>query len=266
MRESTPRLRERTPAAVHASRAAGWLRSKTRGFAVALAIGALLAVVGAFGTGEEPFGPRLVYWLTLMLAGAFIGALVQDGLGERRWLEQRPWLRVGVVSLIIAVLLTGLVWAFTWAFFGRGAGFAGPLYFFLPVLAVSAVVTAVSALGDRQPAVTHQAAAGAPPARFLDRLPPKLRGGELFAVEAEDHYLRLHTSRGSDLVLMRLADAVAELEGLEGAQTHRSWWVAKSAVEDVRRGDGRAVLRLKNGVEAPVSRTYAKALRDSGWF
>ena len=60
-------------------------------------------------------------------------------------------------------------------------------------------------------------ATGAAPAKFLDRIPLKLRGGELYAVQAEDHYLRLHTSKGSDLILLRLADAVAELEGIEGA-------------------------------------------------
>ncbi len=65
---------------------------------------------------------------------------------------------------------------------------------------------------------------------------------------------------------MRLADAVPELEGIEGARTHRSWWVAKAAVADARRGDGRAVLTLKNGAEAPVSRSYAGALREAGWF
>jgi hypothetical protein len=37
---------------------------------------------------------------------------------------------------------------------------------------------------------------------------------------------------------------VAELEGIEGAQTHRSWWVAKAAVRDAKRGDGRATLTL----------------------
>ena len=85
-------------------------------------------------------------------------------------------------------------------------------------------------------------------------------------MEAEDHYLRLHTSRGSDLILMRLADAVAELEGIEGARTHRSWWVAKDAVVDAKASDGRAVLKLKNGAEAPVSRTYARALRQARWW
>ncbi|HWU79559.1 MAG TPA: hypothetical protein VN158_05780, partial [Caulobacter sp.] len=37
-------------------------------------------------------------------------------------------------------------------------------------------------------------------------------------------------------------------------------------VEAARRGDGRATLQVKGGVEAPVSRAYAKALREAGWF
>jgi DNA-binding LytR/AlgR family response regulator len=94
----------------------------------------------------------------------------------------------------------------------------------------------------------------------------RLRRAEIWALQAEDHYLRVHTSLGSDLILMRLSDAIAELDGVEGAQTHRSWWVAKAAVTDAKRIDERAVLTLSNGVEAPVSRKFAPTLRKSGWF
>jgi DNA-binding LytR/AlgR family response regulator len=121
-------------------------------------------------------------------------------------------------------------------------------------------------LGRERPVETHASSPGAAPARFLDRLPPRLRGARLLAVQAEDHYLRLHTDRGSDLILMRLSDALAELEGLEGAQTHRSWWVARDAVASVARGDGRAALTLDGDITAPVSRRYAKALREAGWW
>jgi DNA-binding LytR/AlgR family response regulator len=127
-------------------------------------------------------------------------------------------------------------------------------------------MTALAFLVRRPATRTHAAAPSAPPPKFLARLPPKLQGAEIFAVEAEDHYLRLHTSLGQDLILMRLADAIAELEGLEGAQTHRSWWVAKAAVAQVERGDGRATLTLKDGAEVPVSRGFAKQLRSAGWF
>lgn len=137
-----------------------------------------------------------------------------------------------------------------------------------PVLLVCAAMVALNNLADREPAQTH-----APPEpdaattpTFLQRLPIRLQGADLYAVEAQDHYLRLHTSKGADLILMRLSDAIGELEGIEGAQTHRSWWVAKEGVDEARRGDGRAILRLKDGAEVPVSRTYVRALRQAGWF
>jgi DNA-binding LytR/AlgR family response regulator len=65
---------------------------------------------------------------------------------------------------------------------------------------------------------------------------------------------------------MRLSDAVAELDGIEGAQVHRSWWVARDAIADAKRGDGRATLTLKDGSEVPVSRTYARILRQRNWI
>ena len=66
--------------------------------------------------------------------------------------------------------------------------------------------------------------------------------------------------------VLPLADALAELEGLEGAQTHRSWWVARDAVRDVARGDGRATLTLDGGLSVPVSRRHARALRAASWY
>jgi DNA-binding LytR/AlgR family response regulator len=105
-----------------------------------------------------------------------------------------------------------------------------------------------------------------PASTVLDRLPERLRGAELLAVEAEDHYLRFHTDRGSALMLMKLGDAAAELAGLDGARTHRSWWVARPAVLSATRGGGRASLNLKAGLVAPVSRTFAPRLRQAGWF
>ena len=130
------------------------------------------------------------------------------------------------------------------------------------VVVVCVVMMLINIAVDRQ-ATTN--ASDTPP-KFLERLPLKLRGAEVWAVEAEDHYLRLHTSKGQDLILMRLSDAVAELEGIEGAQVHRSWWIARDAITDAQRGDGRATLTLKDGSDVPVSRTYARVLREKGWI
>jgi DNA-binding LytR/AlgR family response regulator len=104
------------------------------------------------------------------------------------------------------------------------------------------------------------------PSRFMDRLPVRLRHARLIAIEAEDHYLRVHTDAGSDLVLMRLSDALAELDGVSGARTHRSWWVARDAVVDVVNSNGRTTLTLKGEIAAPVSRSSRATLAKEGWF
>jgi DNA-binding LytR/AlgR family response regulator len=101
--------------------------------------------------------------------------------------------------------------------------------------------------------------------RFLTRLPPRL-GRDLLCLQMEDHYVRAHTAAGSDLILIPLHQAVAELQGLEGLQVHRSWWVSRSAVLEVER-DGRSVrLKLRNGVSAPVSRRAVAALKAAAWI
>ena len=103
-----------------------------------------------------------------------------------------------------------------------------------------------------------------PVASFLERLPVKYRTADLHAISSEDHYLRIHTSLGEELILMRLADAVRELNGAEGLQVHRSWWVAKSGVTDEKRVDGRSLLVLPSGTEVPVSRSYRGKAKEAG--
>lgn len=239
-----------------------------RGFGIAAAGGVVLALSGAFGSDGAPLWLRFAYWIPLMIAGGLWGHLCS--LLVQRWIDmdERPWLAVLALTLTISGPLSVVVWFVTGLVFGgRLMPLAALPYMLGPVATVTAAITAINVfLARAAPVQTHAAVAGAEPARFLDRLPPRLRGATIRAVQGEDHYLRIHTDRGSDLILMRLSDALAELEGLEGAQTHRSWWVAKDAVRDVDRGDGRAVLTLEGGLTAPVSRRYAKALREAGWY
>jgi hypothetical protein len=95
---------------------------------------------------------------------------------------------------------------------------------------------------------------------FAERIPSHL-GSDLLAIASEDHYLRVMTSQGSDLILMRLGDALRELDPARGMQVHRSWWVAFEAVAGSRRDNGKLVLVLSNGQAVPVSRTFLPAVR-----
>ncbi len=240
-----------------------------RGLIVAVAAGLVLALTGAFNSGGAPLWLRLAYWIPLMIAGGLWGHAASWLLDRFIALDERPWLTVALLSLLITGPFVVTVWGVTGMIFtGRPYALSVLPYFIGPVMVVTVTLSAINVFLERaRPVQTHaHSGSGATVARFPDRLPPKLRGAEIRAVQAEDHYLRIHTDRGSDLILMRLSDALDELDGLEGAQTHRSWWVARSAVREVTRGDGRATLALEGGLTAPVSRRYARALREAGWY
>ncbi|MBW8735507.1 MAG: LytTR family transcriptional regulator, partial [Asticcacaulis sp.] len=162
------------------------------------------------------------------------------------------------------------VWAITAVYSDRTPRLENLPAYLGPVMIVTVAMSALQYLVRREPKQTHVFAPAettlTPAVAFRERLPFKFRRADIHALSAEDHYLRVHTSAGDTLVLMRLYDAIRELDGIEGSQTHRSWWVAKDAVRDVKRSDGRVTLILPGDVYVPVSRSYAKALRDSGWF
>ena len=69
------------------------------------------------------------------------------------------------------------------------------------------------------------------------------------------------TDRSRALLLLRLADAIEELEGAEGMRIHRSYWVALDAIASSRREGGKLLLKMTDGVELPVSRSYVKDVR-----
>jgi hypothetical protein len=98
------------------------------------------------------------------------------------------------------------------------------------------------------------AAAPAAPARLPFLAESRLPGDAVVvALEAEEHYVKVWSDRGTDLVRYRFRDAVRELDGLDGAQVHRSWWINWGWVTGAS-ARGRAMsLALRNGLVVPVS-------------
>ena len=262
----TARVREASGDAASASRTEPITRSVVvRTLLVATAIGGFLSFVGAFGSAGVPFWPRTAMMVAVGWAGALLGMFSFRLACRIPALRRSLWLQALGGGLIMVAPQGVVVWLLSGLPDGRlmSARHLPGLFLNTAVVCVAMTFLAV-ALSRNAEMATTSAAPG--PAKFLERLPLKLRGAAMWAVEAEDHYLRLHTSKGQDLILMRLADAVAELEGIEGVQVHRSWWVARDAIADARRGDGRATLTPKDGSEVPVSRTYAGILRERGWI
>ena len=98
----------------------------------------------------------------------------------------------------------------------------------------------------------------APGSHFFRRLPSEL-GRDLVYLKMSDHYLEVFTTAGHTVLLMRLGDAVAELEGL-GMRVHRSYWVGNGHLERLVRRGRRRLLRLTGGHDVSVSRTYLAAV------
>jgi len=229
-------------------------------------LGLFLAAVAAFGTTEAPTPLRYLYWQLALVGGGVIGALIEPPLARR--LAGRP--RLFVLAQLAAMTPAIAVWVslLPVVLFGERMSGGHFLRLLPDVLTVTVAVVFLAwlmrkAMGRRDARPT--VAEGLVPAAIRTRLPPRLARARLVAVEAEDHYLRIRTEAGSALVLMRLGDALEALSGLDGFRTHRSWWVARTAVEAVRWKGGRGALTLSDGSSAPVSRTYAAALKGTDW-
>ena len=90
--------------------------------------------------------------------------------------------------------------------------------------------------------------------------------GPILALQSEDHYVRVHGENKSELILIRLRDAIAEMDGLHGEQVHRSWWIARNAVARTEPSGRSWAITLKNGVVAPVARDSVERLQAEGWL
>ena len=272
-----------TDNAVHDTRVAAPLSQKDasfgarhkRGFVIAGIVGLLLTFVGALDTDGLPLLQRLAYWEILMLSGAMIGLGVSEAVEKWGRLRTRPSLEMPLVAMLIALPLTFMVVGTSNLFFQtRPPTLEALSIMFAITFFISLVMTALNyfihwpgKVVPEIPQATHALQPETISNRFADRLPLPMRGANIIALEAEDHYLRVHLEEGrSTLILMRLSDAIAELPADAGAQTHRSWWVAKDAVRSVIKADGRATLALDGKLEAPVSRSFYKALNHGGWL
>ncbi|HRK66961.1 MAG TPA: LytTR family DNA-binding domain-containing protein [Hyphomonas sp.] len=241
-------------------------RTRARELGVYAAIGLFLAFIEPYdATRGLPFWVAFLYWTGLILIGSLSGETVRKS-ANHLWPDLPIPVRLAIISVASAAAVTMAIFVVERVLNSRQI----PLEF-LPTLfglvwVISAAMTGIGFMMDRTilaPPPTAPEGAG-PVETFLSRLPLKYRQAELYAVSSEDHYLRVHTSAGEELILMRLADAMRELDGAGGLQVHRSWWVAKSGVKDVRREGSKLSLVLASGKTAPVSRTYMAAVKEAG--
>ena len=242
-----------------------WLRRFAADVALWVAIGLVMAILGPFGSSERTLAERLVYWQICMVGGGFIGVAIDEPVRRKM---RHFWARVLFVSTAMTPFVTVLV-GFTNHFLGGMR--LTPSNVMQPTFQVWVVCVAVMTFRQLAWAEPVKVVAAPEPAEdpttiFRQRLSAKRRAAALLAVEAEDHYLRVHTDAGCELITARFGDALAELAAAPGFRTHRSWWVAADAIDDVTWLRGRGEAKLKCGLRVPISRSNAGSLKAAGWF
>lgn len=245
-------------------------------------IAVVVAVFDLIPVGTVSLGARLALWLAgflaawlVYLAAARVGIAVARLMGlADYWGHALAVPFVGLAVTYGVLALIGGADAMFGAQFGAvwvqallvAAGFFA-LFFVLYARAEQAPVqeAAQEAAPD---APAPPAPAPAVPGVAVSALHQRLEPGfpPILALAAEDHYVRIIADGKSALVLMPLAEAAALMPEGSGAQVHRSWWLAQSAVTGQRRAGRDLQLMLHGGMAAPVSRSRIPQLKALGWL
>lgn len=224
---------------------------------VFVAVAIVLTIVVPFGAAAEiPAVGRFGYWLLIVVttygAGAFINGMV--GRLLTRSLPMVIAVSCFTTGAAISVLVTGI----NYAVLGHLPALSDLPIYLGNIFVIAFIIAGLFYALSKPDAVTT-----ALPPSILDRLPYDKRG-RLMALSVEDHYVRIMTSKGADVVLLRLTDAMRETGDVAGLQVHRSHWIAIWAVKSVRRDGDRAIMTLTTGEDIPVSRRYMPDIKEAG--
>lgn len=252
-------------------------REWAKDLAIATGICAFLGVIGPFGSfNGGSLELRVFYWIANVWAGYLVLALVvRVGVRAAARFDVPVWFAMAVSVAVGAAplaLLLGYFSAIAWPgsrgearnfgiWYAQTLALSEPLafaYYYFARPGHRGASGRVERPQQPELASTNQQS-------LLARLPPRI-GGKLLCLQMEDHYIRAHTDRGSELILMPLKQAIAELPDIDGLQVHRSWWVARNAVAEPVLDGRNLTLRLSNGLMVPVSRSSVAGLREAGWL
>ncbi|MGB0505553.1 MAG: LytTR family DNA-binding domain-containing protein [Pikeienuella sp.] len=219
-------------------------------------------IAGPFGTVELPLWLRAIYWSSVLIVAFFMSLTIIFYFYEGPLLKRiDPLIRGVTGALVFSMSYSVFLVAATPAILGDGGNVPSYLDMLLYSGPIAVAITIIVHLFRRSSGDLPATYSSTP--RLVKRLKPEL-GQKLLRLSMQDHYVEAFTDKGSQLVLMRFTDALAELDEAKGWRIHRSHWVAEAAITDMRRFDGKTFVVLGEGVELPVSRTYLPKLKDAG--
>ena len=223
----------------------------------------IFTVTGPFGTERSmPVAVRFFYWLSVQFAGwttAIVFSVLADAFLEP--VAKHAFVRM-MVGAVAAALPIGLWIGFIdWGFSGRTPATGAILANAAVALPLSALFCILAYMTLHRDLETVPRSASDTPPPLLARLKPGNRGA-ILRLSAEDHYTRVVTSRGQELLLLRFSDAVKEVGDTSGLQIHRSHWIADRHVAQLRKTDGGLSVLANDGTLLPISRASQKSARE----
>ena len=245
------------------------------------AAGTFIGFLSPFGMDNIPVQWSIFYWVVTCLCGYFI-YMPTIFFGDRilTTVLPIPWCRVALCAIVASVLMSFMIPVITWLIFSIEIHwYRRFLEIFPKTIVIGGLLTVVSMIQDymnwqkaelnaqkiineahkeNETKQLHQDVE-----KFIAMLPLDKRG-ELICLEMSDHYVKVYTDKGHHLLLMRFKDALKALEQYQGLQTHRSWWVATSAVTALKKEGRKVSIVLTNQLEVPVSKTYADDVKTAG--
>lgn len=208
---------------------------------------------------------RLLYWPILLAISLIFSYLVRATV-KTMAPRQHQFSRDGLVIVLFSTLfapMPSLVLAVL-----RGGQSEPALTFsdtYLLILIVASAVVIVRHLLNMEAGPTEDKIDERP--RFLRRLEGSVCPEQVLRLTVDDHYVEVYLTTGkTQRILIRFADAVDEMDGLEGMCVHRSHWVASQAIRSVEKEGGREFVVLSDDSRVPVSRTYRPNLVEAGWI
>lgn len=213
--------------------------------------------------GDMPVLPRCAYW-AVIVGGAILATLLFDMVARRMTPSGNP-LRIGALSVLFAaVAFSPLVILWNALFVPWYPGLdARPIRIAFDVTVTAiAVFSVLGVFRSRYiPEVfAHQydGVGGTTPGAERPRLAARLERPDvrIIRLSANDHLIDVVSNEGVEQIRLRFADAVREMEPIEGCCVHRSHWIARDTAVELLRRKGKLFVKLSNGEDIPVSRTY----------
>lgn len=235
----------------------------------AVLLACMFAVINAFPDGKlVPLWRRIIFWSAMIAPCWLTTAAMIEVLRSRYRLKHLPdILLIGVLCSVTLAVPCAFVNKAIWHYFRETEVSLFQIFGYIATfnLITSSMIILLSgqhghqqfesmASEDLEKAVVPNLD------RLNERLPHPLRGS-IHHMEAQDHYVKITTDKGSHLALLRFGDALQLASGLDGLRVHRSHWVSRAAIRKIVMRDGRAHLQLVSDAVVPISRAKVAVTR-----